>query len=303
MSASRNGQVITFYSYKGGTGRTMALANVAWIIASSGKRVLVVDWDLESPGLHKFFEPFLEESRSAPPPAVIELISDTQRPLKNARAADDWHLDRAGREDAVSLGGSFPDGGKLDFLSAGRQNRDYSAAVCQLDWDNFYERLGGGRFFGALREDMKAELRLRAHRQPHRAERRGRHLHDSAAGHAGRCFTLSNQCIEGAANVAGQIGRALPRPEHQGAAGADADRGRREGEAGRRTLDGPHAGSRGSRSGMAQAESVAVLVVGRGALQAVLRLRGDPGHVRRRARHARLAARRVRAHHGRGDRR
>ena len=76
MSASRNGQVITFYSYKGGTGRTMALANVAWIIASSGKRVLVVDWDLESPGLHKFFEPFLEESKVSATPGVIELIND-----------------------------------------------------------------------------------------------------------------------------------------------------------------------------------------------------------------------------------
>jgi MinD-like ATPase involved in chromosome partitioning or flagellar assembly len=63
VSTSCNGQVITFYSYKGGTGRTMALANVAWIIASIGKRVLVVDWDLETPGLHKFFEPFLEESK------------------------------------------------------------------------------------------------------------------------------------------------------------------------------------------------------------------------------------------------
>ena len=38
----------------------MALANVAWILASNGKRVLAVDWDLESPGLHKFFHPFLD---------------------------------------------------------------------------------------------------------------------------------------------------------------------------------------------------------------------------------------------------
>ena len=51
MSESGQGQIITFYSYKGGTGRTMAMANVAWIIASNGKRVLAVDWDLESPGL------------------------------------------------------------------------------------------------------------------------------------------------------------------------------------------------------------------------------------------------------------
>jgi len=45
-----NGQIITFYSYKGGTGRSMALANIAWILASNGKRVLIIDWDLEAPG-------------------------------------------------------------------------------------------------------------------------------------------------------------------------------------------------------------------------------------------------------------
>ena len=38
MSKTSQGQIITFYSYKGGTGRTMALANVAWILASNGKR-------------------------------------------------------------------------------------------------------------------------------------------------------------------------------------------------------------------------------------------------------------------------
>ena len=61
----REGQVVTFYSYKGGTGRTMALANVAWILAANGKRVLVVDWDLESPGLHRFFAPFIDRDALA----------------------------------------------------------------------------------------------------------------------------------------------------------------------------------------------------------------------------------------------
>jgi len=56
----RDGQVVTFYSYKGGTGRTMSLANVAWILAANGKRVLVVDWDLESPGLDRYFAPFID---------------------------------------------------------------------------------------------------------------------------------------------------------------------------------------------------------------------------------------------------
>ena len=39
MSEGRNGKIITFYSYKGGTGRTMALANEAWVLASNAKRV------------------------------------------------------------------------------------------------------------------------------------------------------------------------------------------------------------------------------------------------------------------------
>ena len=50
------GEVTTFYSYKGGTGRSMALANVACILAKSQEgRVLMIDWDLEAPGLHRFF--------------------------------------------------------------------------------------------------------------------------------------------------------------------------------------------------------------------------------------------------------
>jgi cellulose biosynthesis protein BcsQ len=52
------GEIITFYSYKGGTGRTMALANVGHILAwqlTPPRKVLMIDWDLEAPGLHKFF--------------------------------------------------------------------------------------------------------------------------------------------------------------------------------------------------------------------------------------------------------
>jgi MinD-like ATPase involved in chromosome partitioning or flagellar assembly len=47
--------IYTFYSYKGGVGRSMALANVAELLYRVGLRVLVVDWDLEAPGLERFF--------------------------------------------------------------------------------------------------------------------------------------------------------------------------------------------------------------------------------------------------------
>jgi len=42
---------IVFFSIKGGVGRSTALAAAAWSLAQEGKRVLVLDLDLESPGL------------------------------------------------------------------------------------------------------------------------------------------------------------------------------------------------------------------------------------------------------------
>lgn len=42
---------IVFFSIKGGVGRSTALAVTAWSLAEQGKKVLVLDLDLESPGL------------------------------------------------------------------------------------------------------------------------------------------------------------------------------------------------------------------------------------------------------------
>src|SRR5882724_5199890 len=47
--------IYCFYSYKGGVGRSMALANVAEYLYRRGARVLMIDWDLEAPGLENFF--------------------------------------------------------------------------------------------------------------------------------------------------------------------------------------------------------------------------------------------------------
>ena len=46
--------VVTFYSFKGGVGRTLALANVGLELARTGRSVLLVDFDLEAPGIHTF---------------------------------------------------------------------------------------------------------------------------------------------------------------------------------------------------------------------------------------------------------
>ena len=54
-------RIITFYSYKGGVGRTLALANIGVLLAKRGKKVLLMDWDLEAPGLDRYFRPYLAE--------------------------------------------------------------------------------------------------------------------------------------------------------------------------------------------------------------------------------------------------
>src|SRR5207247_467658 len=64
------GQVVTFYSYKGGTGRSMALANAAVLLAwqrDTLGNTLMIDWDLEAPGLHKYFPARDDGGRMADP--------------------------------------------------------------------------------------------------------------------------------------------------------------------------------------------------------------------------------------------
>ncbi|MCD8182559.1 MAG: AAA family ATPase [Bacteroides sp.] len=51
-------KTIAFYSYKGGVGRTLALSNIAMRLADFGKKVVMLDFDLEAPGLHCKFADF-----------------------------------------------------------------------------------------------------------------------------------------------------------------------------------------------------------------------------------------------------
>jgi tetratricopeptide (TPR) repeat protein len=206
---STAGSIITFYSFKGGTGRSMALANVAWILASSGRRVLVIDWDLESPGLHRYFHPFLIDKTLKSSPGVLDLVRDfasaTLEPATGRREPD-WFTPRANiLPYASSLDWPFPRKGSIDFVPAGRQTASYAQAVSTFEWDSFYDRLGGGALLDALREDMRGQYDYI--------------LIDSRTGLSDTagictvilpdvvvdCFTLSSQSIDGAAAVAQSI--------------------------------------------------------------------------------------------------
>jgi len=49
------GKIISIHSFRGGTGKSNTTANLAAIIAKAGKRVAVVDTDIQSPGIHVLF--------------------------------------------------------------------------------------------------------------------------------------------------------------------------------------------------------------------------------------------------------
>src|ERR671933_366911 len=48
-------QIISVHSYRGGTGKSNITANLATLLASNGRRVGVVDTDIQSPGIHILF--------------------------------------------------------------------------------------------------------------------------------------------------------------------------------------------------------------------------------------------------------
>ncbi len=163
-STEAGGRIVTFYSYKGGTGRSMAVANVAWLLASAGKKVLVLDWDFEAPGLHRYFRPFLDDPELVETRGLLDFFWEfaeaarIQATLPATRRDDpNWFLPFADLSRYIlSLNHEFR--GKeatLDVVCAGRQGPAYGLRASTFDWNTFYNKLGGGVFL----EHMKRQLR------------------------------------------------------------------------------------------------------------------------------------------------
>ena len=85
------------YSVKGGVGRTTTAAVLAWHLARKGERVLVVDLDLESPGLSSA----MLDGRNRPEFGVTDwfvedLVGQSNRVLEGMTSSPDWALDLEG---------------------------------------------------------------------------------------------------------------------------------------------------------------------------------------------------------------
>ncbi|MCP4351104.1 MAG: ParA family protein [Desulfobacterales bacterium] len=140
------GQIITFYSFKGGTGRSMALANIAVLLARWNHNVLIVDWDIEAPGLEMFFKEFFPDVKSVKrKKGIVDLITE---PGSTAEEKGDWqklpipiHISNIKKP--------------VWFISAGKRDDDYYNNVRNLSVPEFYSERGGGEFIEYLRNEWK----------------------------------------------------------------------------------------------------------------------------------------------------
>ena len=143
--------VVTFYSFKGGVGRTLALVNVAYEIANSGQRVLVVDFDLEAPAIRPDrWKPGANDDetdqvgRGPTDPGVVEFVT---RYLETMRVppVGDYIVD------------ATPEGcrGQLAVMSAGAVDGTYGQRLNAIDWGLLYAARDGYVMF----EDVRAQWR------------------------------------------------------------------------------------------------------------------------------------------------
>ena len=143
--------LITFYSFKGGVGRTQALANVAVALARKGKRVVVVDMDLESPGLHHFFVPELgrawtdEELAGGEQRGVLEYFEEAVK-----LPDDEPRLSFVPCAHAQLEAGH----GSIRMVLPGRLDGTYPERVARLSFDNLYLSFDGYDLVEAFRRQL-----------------------------------------------------------------------------------------------------------------------------------------------------
>lgn len=135
--------VVTFYSFKGGVGRSMALVNVAAELVKRGKRVLIVDFDLEAPGLDTF-----DITRGEHGKGLFDFVCD----YKESGQVPDLH------KYIYRAQNSFADG-ELWVMPACVQDETYHNRFRSLDWADLYENQDGFLLFEDLRAQWKESLK------------------------------------------------------------------------------------------------------------------------------------------------
>jgi tetratricopeptide (TPR) repeat protein len=133
---------VTFYSYKGGVGRTMALVNVAAMLAKEGRRVLLIDFDLEAPGLDAFEGLGCIKGQSG----VVEYVADYLSTGKPSPVIDFVH---------ECIPASTHLRGKLWLMPSGKKDQQYNRDRARINWTELYDKFDGERFIENLKADIE----------------------------------------------------------------------------------------------------------------------------------------------------
>jgi MinD-like ATPase involved in chromosome partitioning or flagellar assembly len=144
-------RIITFYSYKGGVGRTFAIANIGVLLARRGKRVLLTDWDLEAPGLDRYFRQYVPNG-FPPDRGIIHLLHHA------ATTPDaDWrsHVQKITFRPDNTPGDNSYD---VFMIPSGVGSLEYAAKVRAFSWSLFLKELNGGPILERWRREWSTEF-------------------------------------------------------------------------------------------------------------------------------------------------
>ncbi len=136
--------IVTFYSYKGGVGRTQLVANLASYLALyKNRKILLLDWDLEAPGLDTFFNINRKKIKAG----LIELLYDYIKLIKNNEEAEIKDLPFFKEEHFIKKG-------NIHLIAAGNYNENYKDKINDFKWDEFYNYKSGNYYIEFLKKEL-----------------------------------------------------------------------------------------------------------------------------------------------------
>jgi Tfp pilus assembly protein PilF/MinD-like ATPase involved in chromosome partitioning or flagellar assembly len=153
---------VTFYSFKGGVGRSMALINVAGILAGRGFRVLALDLDLEAPGISYLMQEEANQGAEGRP-GFVDLLADA---CSRGPEGDLFALDPADVVERYSYHYTIPeairqsDEGLLRIMPAGRLDAGYQARLDALALGQLYRDGHGQPLIAAFKQVLQEARRF-----------------------------------------------------------------------------------------------------------------------------------------------
>ena len=165
VSLTKDIPIVTFYSYKGGMGRTTTMVSYAMDLAiHNNKRVVVIDCDLEAPGYLNFFDLSAnKELRQGKKNGLVELISDLK--VLNDEGKEKLELSDyivnvgdSTKEPALNNIWLIPAGNlNMNYVGEGEEInlRDYLEGLSKINLSNVNEVVGN---FKILIEKIKKSI-------------------------------------------------------------------------------------------------------------------------------------------------